>query len=111
MDPSWLQAKEGHMGSRIEMSQRERDILKIMSPVLQGKRTQSEAARLLRLSERQVRRIQRRLEDEGDGVVVYRLRGQASNRKLDEGLREQVLEIHQDNIPNPRGVPGTPRLS
>jgi Helix-turn-helix domain len=48
------------MESRIEMSQHERDVLKIMSAVLQGKRTQSEAARLHRLSERQVRRIQRR---------------------------------------------------
>jgi hypothetical protein len=32
------------MESRIGMSQRERDILKIMSTVLQGKRTQSEVA-------------------------------------------------------------------
>ena len=45
---------------RILMSQYERDLLKIMAPVLQSKRTQAEAARLLKLSERQVRRIQRR---------------------------------------------------
>jgi hypothetical protein len=38
------------MESRIEMSQRERDILKIITALLQGKRTQSEAARLLRVS-------------------------------------------------------------
>ena len=31
---------------RIAMSQRERDLLKIMGPVLQGQRTQAEAARL-----------------------------------------------------------------
>ena len=34
-------------GDRIEMSQRERDRLKVMAPVLEGKRTQKEAARLL----------------------------------------------------------------
>jgi hypothetical protein len=34
------------------MSQRERDVLKIMSAVLRGERTQAEAARLLRKSER-----------------------------------------------------------
>ena len=49
---------------------------------------QSEAAELLHLSERQVRRIQRRLEAEGDGAVVHRLRGRPSNRQLSGKLRE-----------------------
>jgi len=44
---------------RIEMSQRERDVLKVMSLVLSGKRTQAEAARLLKRSTRQVRFKQR----------------------------------------------------
>jgi DNA-binding Lrp family transcriptional regulator len=81
------------MESRIEMSQHERDVLKIMSSVLQGERTRREAARLLRLSERQVRRIQRRLENDGDGGVVHRLRGRPSNRQLNEPLRQQALAI------------------
>ena len=51
---------------RITMSQQERDRLKVMDPVLNGKRTQVEAARLLGRSIRQVRRIQRRMESEGD---------------------------------------------
>lgn len=51
---------------RIAMSQSERDLLKVMAAVLLGKRSQAEAARLLQLSVRQVRRIQRRLEQEGD---------------------------------------------
>jgi hypothetical protein len=39
------------MEGPIEMSQHERDVMKVMSTVLQGKRTLSGAARLLRLSE------------------------------------------------------------
>ena len=62
------------MESRISMSQRERDVLKVMSAVLRGERTQAETARLLRKSERQVRRLQRRLEAEGDVGVVHRLK-------------------------------------
>lgn len=42
---------------RISMSQRERDRLKIMASVLPGKRTQAEAARLMGLTDRQVRRV------------------------------------------------------
>jgi hypothetical protein len=44
MDPLWLYAKEGQVESRIEMSQHERDVLKAMNAVLQGERTQREAA-------------------------------------------------------------------
>ena len=86
------------MESRIEMSQRERDILKIMSTVLQGRRTQCEAARLLRLSERHVRRIQRRLENEGDRGVVHRLRGRPSNRQLSGELRAQALDTYRSEL-------------
>src|SRR3990172_9405074 len=68
------------MGDRIAMSQRERDVLKVMSGVLGGERTQVEAARLLGRSVRQVRRMQRRLEEEGDGAVMHGLRGRPSDR-------------------------------
>lgn len=67
---------------RMDMSQRERDVLKIMTAVLRGERTQQEASRLLGKSVRQVRRIQRRLEGEGDRGVVHRLRGRSSNHQL-----------------------------
>jgi hypothetical protein len=83
---------------RILMSQYERDLLKIMAPVLQSKRTQAEAARLLKLSERQVRRIQRRMERDGDGGVVHGLRGKASNHRLAEDLRETVVTKYRDHF-------------
>src|SRR3954470_21289410 len=79
---------------RIEMSQRERDILTLMKPVLSGQRSQAEAAELLRMSVRQVRRIQRRLELQGDAALVHRLRGRASNRKSDESFRQRVLDAY-----------------
>jgi DNA-binding CsgD family transcriptional regulator len=78
-------------GDRISMSQRERDVLKVMSLVLSGKRTQIEAARLLGRSVRQVRRIERRLESQGDAAVVHRLRGRPSNRRIDASQRHRVI--------------------
>jgi len=78
-------------GDRIEMSQRERDRLKVMATVLEGSRTQPEAARLLKRCVRQVRRIQRRLEAEGDAGVIHRLRGRPSNRAKGDRLRLRVL--------------------
>jgi transposase len=81
-------------GDRISMSQRERDVLKVMSLVLSGKRTQMEAARLLVRSVRQVRRIERRLESQGDAAVVHRLRGRPSNRRIDASQRHRVMEVY-----------------
>ena len=80
---------------RIEMSQRERDVLKVMSLVLKGERTQAEAARLLRRSVRQVRRIQRALEARGDRAVVHGLRGKRSNRAVDQSQRRQALDLYR----------------
>jgi len=85
---------------RIEMSQAERDRLKVMAPLLGGRRTQGEAARLLGLSVRQVRRVQRRLEGEGDVGVVHRLRGRPSNRRKDPGLRQAVLAACRQRYPD-----------
>lgn len=80
---------------RIEMSQRERDVLKVMSAVLKGERSAVEAARLLRRSVRHVRRIRRRLERAGDGGLVHRMRGRPSNRRLNPVFRVKVLAAYR----------------
>ncbi len=83
---------------RIAMSQRERDLLKILAPVLDGKRTQAEAACLAGLSVRQVRRVQRRLEQGGDAALVHGLRGKPSNRRIDAALRQRVLQAYRERF-------------
>lgn len=80
---------------RTAMSQRDRDVLKVLHSVQSGKRSQVEAARLLGLCSRQVRRLQRRLIDGGDGAIVHRLRGRPSNHQLDPELRRAVLEAYR----------------
>lgn len=86
--------------NRVEMSQRERDVLKAMQPVLDGKRTQVEAARLLKLSVRQVRRIQRKLERKGDIALVHGLRGQPSNHRHKPDIRQKVLKAYRTRYPD-----------
>src|SRR5947207_15954003 len=83
---------------RIPMSQRERDTFKIMAPVLQGERTQAEAARLLGLSVRQVRRLQRKLQADGDAALVHGLRGKPSNRRLKPELRQQIVDAYRQQF-------------
>ena len=80
---------------RMAMSQRERDVLKVMQGVIEGKRTQAEAARLLRRSVRQVRRLQRKLETGGDATIIHGLRGRPSNNGYDEEYRRRVLQAYR----------------
>jgi hypothetical protein len=80
---------------RILMTQRERDVLKVMSLVLKGQRTQAEAGRLLGRSVRQIRRIRDRLKQQGDGAVVHQLRGKPSNRSLDQAVKRKALSLYR----------------
>lgn len=82
-------------GDRIEMSQRERDRLKVLHGVADGRYSQVKAAQLLRLTVRQVRRLQQRLVELGDGGLVHGLRGRPSNRQLDAKLRARVLREYR----------------
>jgi Winged helix-turn helix len=80
---------------RIAMSQKERDVLKMLHGVLHGQRTQAQAARLLGLSARHVRRLQRRLQAAGDDALVHGLRGQPSNHRADPAFRQAVLRAYR----------------
>ena len=80
------------------MSRRERDVLKVMSLVLEGERTQEEAARLLGLSTRQVRRILVRVRSKGDVGVVHRLRGKPSNHRLKSSVRKKAMAIYRKEL-------------
>jgi transposase len=82
-------------GDRIAMSQRERDRLRVLHSVLQGQRSQVEAARLLGLSSRQARRLLQRLQQGGDAALVHGLRGKPSNHRKDVKLRRQVLRLYR----------------
>ena len=83
---------------RITMSRWERDVLKVMASVLTGGRSQVEAARLLGLTDRQVRRIERKLESGGDGAIVHKLRGRPSNRRLSKEFRQKVLGAYRAEL-------------
>jgi Helix-turn-helix domain len=80
---------------RIAMSQKERDVLKVLHGVLQGERTQAAAARLLGFTARHVRRLQRRLETDGDQALIHGLRGRPSNHRADPAQRQKVLAAYR----------------
>ena len=73
------------------MSRNERKRLTIMAGVKSGELTLVQAAGLASLSYRQVKRVWRRYQDQGDGGLVHRLRGRASPRRIASELRAKIL--------------------
>jgi transposase len=80
----------------LRMSVTERVRLDAMGRVKRGELTVVEAAGLMGLSLRQARRVWKRFRAEGDGGLVHRLRGRASNRRLSEDVRARAVKLHQE---------------
>jgi len=81
---------------RIAMSQKERDVLKVLHAVQDGLRTQTQAAQLLGITPRHVRRLLAKLHDHGDSALVHGLRGQPSNHQPDPQHKRSVLEAYRN---------------
>ena len=75
------------------MRSQDRDRLKVVSNAEKGRLTQKQAGDQLGLSERQVRRLVKRIRQEGDGGLIHRSRERPSNRRLCEEDREAVKEF------------------
>ena len=74
------------------MSARDRDRWKVLHEVGKGQITQKEGGEQLGVTERWVRKLVARMRKEGDGGILHRLRGRASNRKIPEKTRQKAVK-------------------
>ena len=75
------------------MSQKEVHRLEVVKRVLAAELDQSEAAQLLGLSVRQVKRLCRRVREQGPPGLVSRKRGRPSNRRIAAERREHFVAL------------------
>lgn len=75
------------------MTQADRDRLVTLRKAKDKKITQRQAAVELQISERQVRRLLSKLRNAGDKSILHGLRGRQSNRKIQEGTKQQAIQI------------------
>jgi transposase len=61
--------------------------------------TQKEAAEELGITERQVRRLLKKLKKGGDKAVLHALRGGPSNRRMQEAQQRAVEILSQEGVP------------
>jgi len=81
------------MEGYLTMSNREIDKIKTIQNTIDGRFTQAETARMLDLSDRQVRRLCAKVRKEGNKGIIHGLRGSPSNHQLKPGLLEEAMEL------------------
>jgi hypothetical protein len=69
--------------------------LHLIHQALEKKVNQKQAAELAGLSTRQMRRLMKRIGEEGDRGILHRRRGQPSNRRWAEKVRQKVLRLFE----------------
>ena len=80
----------------IVMSQRELKRLHVIHKVLEQKLKQVEAAEVLRLSDRQIRRIVRNMRRDGDSGIIHKSRGRSSNRAIPKKIKDRVIKLYRE---------------
>jgi len=78
------------------MSGKELRRVHVIRQALAQQITQEKAGELLALTDRQIRRLIRRVEQEGDQGLVHRGRGKPSNRRIPEKRKAKVLTLYEE---------------
>jgi len=77
----------------IIMSPEELRRVSIVNQAIARAITQKKAAEIVDVSDRQVRRLIKRVREEGDRGIIHRLRGEPGNRAIDEEIRAKAIEF------------------
>jgi hypothetical protein len=85
------------LGEKDEFRMRAKELRRyhVVQKVLSEEMTQRGASELLGVSERQMRRIVRRVRREGERGVMHRGRGRPSNRRYGESLKRRVVRLYR----------------
>jgi hypothetical protein len=77
----------------IRMSVKELNRLKIIEGVIGREVTQEKASEVLGLTDRHVRRVVKRVREEGERGIVHRGRGRCSHRRMSKELEERIALV------------------
>ena len=80
----------------VTMSGKELRRVHVIRQVMDKRITQAKAGTVWGLTDRQIRRLIRRVEQEGDRGLVHRGRGQPSHRRIPETRKAKVLKLYEE---------------
>ena len=94
----------------ITMSRREATRLHILRQAVEKRMTQGEAAGLMGLSDRQVRRLIQRVRAEGEAGICHRARGKVSNHRIPPRVKARALTLFRETYRDFNLVHATEKL-
>ncbi len=93
-----------------EFTQKEQEKLAIIQGTLMGKLTNERAAIMLGISTRQIKRLKKKVREEGEEAVVHRLKGKQSNHHIDLSIKEKALSVIKEKYPDFKPTFATEKL-
>lgn len=88
------------MGSYITMSQKEVKKYDIIKKVISKELNGSQAAELLDLTSRHVRRLKKKVKQKGIKGLIHGSRGKPGNRRLPDKERERIVALLKEHYPD-----------
>ena len=79
----------------IIMKAKEFSRVSVIGNVINSKITQLEAANILSLSTRQIRRLAKGVKAQGGIAMMHKSRGRLSNRATDQGTKDKILSLYK----------------
>ncbi len=73
------------------LTSKEQATFTVVRQVLQAEITNGTAAAILGISTRQIKRLKKKVREEGERGVVHRLKGEESNHRIDPSLKQKAL--------------------
>lgn len=80
----------------IMLSQEELKRLHVVKKILEGGLKQVEASAILMVSDRQMRRVVRKVKTEGERGVIHGSRGRASNNRFASEVKDRAIRLYQE---------------
>jgi len=79
--------------SDIILSVKEQDKLKIINTARERKITNGQAAKMLGISVRQIKRLKKKIREQGSSGIVHQLKGKQSNHHIEEDIKQKALQV------------------
>jgi transposase len=79
----------------LRMTSRDFQRLHVVQKFLEQRIKQKDGSELLGVSDRQFRRLVRRVREEGSAGIIHRSRGRPSNRRTAEKTRQKALRLYE----------------
>lgn len=81
------------MAEKTQLTRREQEKLAVINDALSGKITKAQAAAMLGISPRQVKRLKSKVRENGALAVIHKLKGKQSNHHIEEEIKEKALRV------------------